>query len=197
MMKLTVSRVMFVALLLGCGIAVAQHKAQNERDGPLAPPSSKVQSYAGQDARAVAMLSPEDVENFFAGRGMGLAKSAELNGYPGPMHVLEHEGYLALTADQKVQVIAAFDTMKATSISLGQHYVAAEQAVDDALKSKASAETVATRVAAAYKVLGEIRMAHLTAHLQITPLLTDVQRAKYAELRGYTSGQHDPSKHKH
>ena len=49
----------------------------------------------------MASLSDEDVQGFLDGRGMGLAKSAELNGHPGPMHVLELAEELKLTAEQR------------------------------------------------------------------------------------------------
>jgi hypothetical protein len=34
---------------------------------------------------------------------------------------------------------------------------------------------------------GQLRLIHLRAHLQVTPLLTPKQIAVYNELRGYTS----------
>src|SRR5262245_35073714 len=71
------------------------------------------QPYAGQQTRVVASLSDEDVRGFLDGRGMGLAKAAELNGHPGPMHVLELADELRLTPEQRALVTTAFDRMKA------------------------------------------------------------------------------------
>jgi len=51
--------------------------------------------YAGQEKRSIKALSQAQIENFLSGAGMGFAKAAELNHYPGPKHVLE-------LADQKV-----------------------------------------------------------------------------------------------
>ena len=45
--------------------------------------------YAGQEKREIKALSQEDVEGYLTGQGMGFAKAAELNQYPGPKHVLE------------------------------------------------------------------------------------------------------------
>ena len=45
--------------------------------------------YAGMQARPIKALSEQQVADLAAGRGMGLALAAELNGYPGPSHVLE------------------------------------------------------------------------------------------------------------
>jgi Spy/CpxP family protein refolding chaperone len=174
---------MLAVILLGATTvaAIAQHA---HRHG-----STSAQPYAGQQERAVAGLSPEDLQGFLDGRGMGLARSAELNGYPGPMHVLELADELQLTAEQRRGVEQAFQRMKAKATEHGGRYVAAERAVDAAFKStSANAAIVAERVAEASRLLGEVRLSHLAAHLEITPLLTVEQRARYSELRGYAGG---------
>ena len=45
--------------------------------------------YASMQSRDIKALSASDIEGLRAGRGMSLALAAELNGYPGPLHVLE------------------------------------------------------------------------------------------------------------
>jgi hypothetical protein len=45
--------------------------------------------YSGMQTRSIKALSEQQVADLTAGRGMGLALAAELNGYPGPFHVLE------------------------------------------------------------------------------------------------------------
>ena len=45
--------------------------------------------YAGQQARPIKSLSDDDIAALREGEGMGMAKAAELNGYPGPAHVLQ------------------------------------------------------------------------------------------------------------
>ena len=45
--------------------------------------------YAGQQTRPIKALSDQQVADLIAGRGIGLALAAELNGYPGPSHLLE------------------------------------------------------------------------------------------------------------
>jgi Spy/CpxP family protein refolding chaperone len=165
--------------------------------GSVATAVSAQQPYAGEQTRAVASLSDDDVNGFLDGRGMGLAKSAELNGHPGPMHVLELAGELRLTAGQLEAVKAAFERMKAKAKALGEAYVRAEKAVDQAFKSgTADAREVAARVAEANRLLGEVRLSHLLAHVEITPVLTPEQRARYAERRGYGGGSaHQHHKH--
>ena len=56
--------------------------------------------YAGQQSREVKSLSAQDIDDLLNGRGMALAKAGELNGYPGPLHVLELASELRLTDEQ-------------------------------------------------------------------------------------------------
>jgi hypothetical protein len=65
-----------------------------------APALSQTSPYAGQEARPIKALSDDDQSALTQGRGMGFAKAAELNGYPGPMHVIELSQRLALTPEQ-------------------------------------------------------------------------------------------------
>jgi Spy/CpxP family protein refolding chaperone len=149
----------------------------------------------------VASVSAEEQKDFLDGRGMGLARSAELNGHPGPMHVLELADELGLTPEQRRQVEAAFRRMKVQAKALGVAYIDAEKAVDQAFKSSnADAAVVEARVAEASRLLGEVRLSHLLAHLEIAPILTPEQRARYAELRGYAgkgTGDSLHQRHKH
>jgi Spy/CpxP family protein refolding chaperone len=171
--------------LLALAAMAAAALAQGHRQG--------AQPYAGQQARAVSSLSAEDLQGFLDGRGMGLAKPAELNGYPGPMHVLELAEDLKLTSEQRRAVEQAFHRMQAKARELGGRYIEAERAIDAAFKSGVADESaVAARVAEANRLLGEVRLSHLAAHLEVAPLLTAEQRRRYAELRGYGSEQHKP-----
>ena len=54
--------------------------------------------YAGMQARSIKALSEQQIADLKAGRGMGLALAAELNGYPGPAHVLEVADQLGLSS---------------------------------------------------------------------------------------------------
>lgn len=145
--------------------------------------------YAGQQTRQVSSLSAGDVSQLLAGQGWGLAKPAELNGYPGPRHVLDAAAELELTSDQRQQIQLAFDEMSAEARKLGEAYVAAERALDEAFRSgKISEELLRERLQQAQGLRTQLRQVHLAAHLRITPLLSDSQIKKYVELRGY--GEH-------
>jgi hypothetical protein len=56
--------------------------------------------YAGQERRSIKALSDNEVRDLAEGRGMGLARAAELNSFPGPMHVLELANELGLSEAQ-------------------------------------------------------------------------------------------------
>jgi hypothetical protein len=58
------------------------------------------QPYSGMQSRPIKALSDQQVADLKAGRGMGLALAAELNGYPGPSHLVELSDQLGLTAEQ-------------------------------------------------------------------------------------------------
>jgi Spy/CpxP family protein refolding chaperone len=173
-----------VSACAAVAVAAAQHPGHRG-----ASPAPAPQTYAGQQSRAVSSLSADEVEGLLAGRGLGLARPAEVNGYPGPMHVLELAGELHLSPEQKTQVQASFDRMKARAMQAGTAYVAAESAVDAAFKSgNADRATIERLVREADARRAEKRLSHLEAHLEVTPLLTAVQRRRYAELRGYAGG---------
>ena len=71
--------------------------------------AQQVQPYAGLQTREIKALSHEQMEDLAAGRGMGLALAAELNGYPGPRHVLELATQLSLTDEQRNSIQRLFD----------------------------------------------------------------------------------------
>ncbi|MGR3502727.1 Spy/CpxP family protein refolding chaperone [Pseudaestuariivita sp.] len=142
--------------------------------------------YAGQDAREIASLSASDIDDLLNGRGWGFAKSAELNGYPGPLHILELADDIDLTADQRTKVEALFADMNSRARTLGAAYVAAEAALDAAFEeADMSHDDVARLTAEAGALRAELRAVHLKAHLDATPILTRHQKMIYARLRGY------------
>src|SRR4030088_463632 len=83
----------------------------------LMPVSAFAQtSYAGMQTRPIKAISEQQMAELRAGRGMGLALAAELNGYPGPSHVLELADRLELSAGQRASMQRLFDSMKAEAM---------------------------------------------------------------------------------
>src|SRR5882672_3601843 len=76
--------------------------------------------YAGEQTRQIKALSEGEVAQLLNGHGMGLARAAELNSYPGPRHVLDLADELKLTPEQITELDHLFDTMKATALPLGR-----------------------------------------------------------------------------
>src|SRR5476649_989190 len=89
------------------------------------------QPYAGLQERPIKALSEQQVADLKAGRGMGLALAAELNGYPGPSHLLELADQLGLSDAQRSTVRSLFEAMKAETIPIGERLIAQETALDE------------------------------------------------------------------
>lgn len=144
--------------------------------------------YAGQDTRSVASFSEDEIAGHLAGRGLGYARPAELNGYPGPMHVLELKDELGLTPEQAAAAEALFKTMQVRAQAAGRNYVEAEKILDAAFRSgDADAPTIARLVHAADAKRAEKRLSHLEAHIEMARILSREQRASYSRLRGYAA----------
>ncbi|MEL6269494.1 MAG: hypothetical protein AAFR22_06760, partial [Chloroflexota bacterium] len=79
-------------------------------------------------------ISPEDINGFRTGAGMGFALPAELNGYPGPRHVLDLAEELELTEDQLEAVEALYDDMLPQAIDLGEQLLRAEADLEVAFR---------------------------------------------------------------
>jgi hypothetical protein len=145
-----------------------------------------MQPYGGLQSRAIKALSAEEIADLAAGRGMGLALAAELNGYPGPKHVLELADRLGLGEQQRADVKRLFDAMQSEAIPLGQRLVAAERALDrDFAERTITPERLKAATAAIGAIRGELRNTHLKYHLSTAGLLSPDQIRRYAELRGY------------
>ncbi len=149
--------------------------------------------YAGMQTRSIKALSEQQVADLSAGRGMSLALAAELNGYPGPAHVIELADELDLSTDQRARVQGLFDSMKAEAIPLGTRLIAQEGDLDRQFADRTvTPESLKASTAAIAETLGVLRDTHLKYHLLMGEVLTPRQMTRYAELRGYggTGHQH-------
>jgi Spy/CpxP family protein refolding chaperone len=124
---------------------------------------------------------------------MGLAKAAELNGYPGPAHVLEHADALQLSSQQRLATEALMQRHKAEAKALGRLVVEAEQALDRAFATRSIDEALLARLTAEVGLQqARLRQEHLRTHLLQTALLDARQVREYGTLRGYAGGATTP-----
>ncbi len=158
--------------------------------------------YIGQGNRAIKSLSNDDIKELRAGAGWGLAKAAELNGLPGPKHILEMKKEIELTAEQERAVVALYNEMNKEAIALGGKLIEYEKELNNRFADRKIDEKVLdhllTKISNTYKSL---RYTHLSAHLKTPIILTEDQIKKYNKLRGYSSDDpcvnipkgHDPA----
>ena len=163
--------------------------------GSLASP------YAGEETREIKTLSQEDVEELRQGRGWGLARAAELNGVPGPAHLLEMADEIHLSAEQRVEIQALFEKMQKAAVPLGLELIERERALNLAFtEGNVDEEALRRLLTASAESRRDLRYVHLSTHLKARPLLTGEQVDLYNRLRGYgNEGQrgkvpegHDP-----
>ncbi|MDP1953533.1 MAG: periplasmic heavy metal sensor [Polaromonas sp.] len=186
----TIKSIAACAVLTGTTASFAQHTHGNGQiHGTPTVNPPPVSAYAGQQSRSIKALSEAQTQDLLAGKGMELAKAAELNGYPGPMHTLELAQALALSPAQQLATQTLMERHKADARRLGAELVEAERALDQAFMTRqidtASLKGHTQRIA---ELQAALRASHLQTHLQQTALLSPQQIKRYAELRGYTVG---------
>jgi Spy/CpxP family protein refolding chaperone len=142
--------------------------------------------YAGLGDREIKALSNDELEGFLRGEGLGLALAAELNGIPGPLHVLELAEPLELDAEQLEGVEAIFSAMREATSRLGSDLVELERTLDRRFSHRhIDPDVIRDLTSRIASLQGEIRAIHLIAHLEVDAILTEEQRAAYQKLRGY------------
>src|ERR1051325_2680178 len=150
----------------------------------------KPSPYEGQESRDIKALSDEEIRGLLSGQGMTLAKAGELNHYPGPLHVLEFADRLKLTDAQKRRTEEIRKTMLDEAIPIGKRIVEKERELDRLFATGAIDHAkLDSTLADIGRLQGELRAAHLRAHLEQKKILTPNQIAKYDELRGYAKAE--------
>jgi Spy/CpxP family protein refolding chaperone len=159
--------------------------------------------YASLQQRLITSLSQDQIADLRAGRGMGLALPAELNGYPGPRHVLEWADELALTPEQRARTEMLFREMQEQAVALGEQVILSEAALDRLfVEGHPSEGEVLDAALAAARLQGSLRAHHLRYHLAMRELLSPEQIERYGVLRGYAvpekaDGRHGQGGHGH
>ena len=165
-------RVAIVLLVLAAVPAAAQHAHHTP--------------YAGLESRPIKALSEQQLADLKAGRGMSLALAAELNGYPGPSHVLELADALQLSPEQRARTAELFAAMRAEAIGVGEEVIRREAELNRLFAERTADPT---GLHAAVNEIGlkraTLRVVHLKYHLAMMEVLTPEQVARYGVLRGY------------
>lgn len=180
---------MKLTALLVAGASVIGHTAtlaQHSHSGHGGSTAHAHSPYAGMQSRSIKALSDREIADIRAGKGMSLALPAELNGYPGPSHVLELAAPLKLSESQRAQTQNLFRQMQDEARAAGEDLISAEAALDKLFKDKqvtpALLSQATSRAAAAQ---GRLRETHLRYHLLMMDVLSAEQVNQYNRLRGY------------
>ena len=184
------------AAFISAGIVLVSLTAfAQQRDTPfkiepqivITPSSpSSPSSYIGFETRDVKTLSSERQEGLKRGASLTYALAAELNGYPGPMRVLELADQLGLDQDQKTRTRIVFDKARKDAVVVGQALIAAEANLDRLFQLKqVTYDRVDAQTAVAAGQEARLRAIHLNAHLAMRDILTPDQTESYERLRGY------------
>ena len=170
-----------VLFLIAAPVAAQHHEHhQSTGEGATSP-------YADEAGRAIKALSAQEADALLAGQGMGLARAAELNEYPGPKHVLELADSLALTPEQREEAERLMAEVQDAAQALGAQIVEMERRLDALFGGRqATPEKVDRMTTHLGGLRGRLRAVHLKAHIAMREALTSDQVATYNRLRGYT-----------
>lgn len=143
---------------------------------------SRPEKPAGLESRTLAR---QEVTSLLKGHAMGMAAVAEMNGYPGPRHVLELKEELQLTPDQRFATSRLLGLVQGQARALGQRIVEAEQQLDVGMADgRLSREQVRQFIQNIASLRSQLRYTHIDAHLEQKKILNPEQIARYYELRG-------------
>ena len=138
--------------------------------GAVASDASTKSKYAGQEQRAIKSLSANDVAELRRGGGWGLAKVAELNGVPGPIHLLEMKVQIQLSADQIAKITAIYESMRTGAMAPGGQLIELEGRLDkhfrDGTITEASLPPLLRRVS---EVRAKLREVHFVGTSESSP----------------------------
>jgi len=175
-----------ILMLALAAYAVLQNQGNGQSHNGGHHNGAAASPYAAFEQPQIKALSDQQIADLRAGRGMGLALTAELNGYPGPLHVLELADALDLTEEQRNLTNALIDAMRSETIMIGERVIRHEATLDSAFAHRTiTPGMLLDSVRSAATAQGELRAAHLRYHLTMSELLQPDQIARYMSLRGY------------
>jgi Spy/CpxP family protein refolding chaperone len=144
---------------------------------------------------AGAQTVPPDRSALEKGEGAGMGMLAEMNGYPGPKHLLDLYDSLRMGPGQVQRIASLYEEMRAAALGKGEMIIAKEEELDDLFGSGRAEEASVRKLASEIgRMRGELRAIHLTAHLKAWGLLTEEQRVRYKAIREATGLQKSGNK---
>lgn len=171
--KVTV-QVLVLMLIAAFSVSAADHSHKSK--------------YAGEEKREIKSLSETDIEELQNGKGWGLAKAAELNGVPGPVHLLEMKEEIELSAEQTRAIENIYMKMKQEAVPLGLELIELERELNNHFANRTiTNELLRQIVQKIAQVHGQLRYVHLSTHLKTPDILRSEQITLYNRLRGYSS----------
>ena len=148
---------------------------------------SHLSRYAGEESREIKTLSASDIEELSNGSGWGFAKAAELNGVPGPVHMLEMKTEIGLGAKQVQELENLYEWMKKEAIPLGLKFIELERELNNRFADNSMThELLDDLLEKIADVRKQLRYVHLQAHLKAAEIVSRDQIESYNQLRGYT-----------
>ena len=150
--------------------------------------NSHKSKYAGEEKREIKSLSETDIEELKNGKGWGLAKAAELNGVPGPVHLLEMKEEIDLSAKQILAIEDIYKKMKQEAIPLGLELIELEMELNNHFANRTITDELLRQILQRIaQVRRQLRYVHLSTHLKTPDILKTEQITLYNKLRGYSS----------
>ncbi len=154
-------------------------------------------NYSEQEQRKIKALSQDEIDGYLTGKGMGLAKSAELNSFPGPKHVLELFQELSLSKPQIKETKRIYEAMESKAIAYGQLLVKKEEEIEKLFsKDTVSPQVLKIVLSESAEIKSKLREVHLMAHIEQKAVLTKHQTKLYDTLRGYVGGNSTQEGHR-
>jgi hypothetical protein len=127
---------------------------------------------------------PPDKDGLLNAEGMGQAKYAEMNGYPGPKHVLDLAVQLKLGEEQKASVQSFYNEMSLRAKEVAKQIIQIEQELNSAFAQGLVVEkSVRNDCEEIGRLRGKLRSIHLVAHMKTKEVLSATQIAMYKKLR--------------
>ena len=112
----------------------------------------------------------------------------ELNGVPGPIHLLEMKDEIDLNESQRSAIGAIYRRMKSKAILHGERLIDLERRLESGFRDRTITDALLrASLSAIAETKKELRYVHLAAHIETLKVLSEKQIRNYNALRGYSN----------